>query len=46
MDTDISQLEAPTFTTIDRGPSKTMLNLKWDHMVNLVGKKVPKSEKI
>jgi E3 ubiquitin-protein ligase Hakai len=40
MDTDISQLEAPTFTTLDRGPSKTMMKLKWDHSVNLMGKKV------
>ena len=40
MDTDISQLEAPTFTTIDRGPSQTMIDLTWDHKVNLIGKKV------
>ena len=40
MDTDISQLEAPTFTTLDRGPSQTMINLNWDHNVNLMGKKV------
>merc|ERR1711997_1191858 len=40
MDTDISQLEAPTFTTLDRGPSQTMIDLTWDHKVNLIGKKV------
>lgn len=40
MDVDISKLEAPTFTTLDRGPSKTMMKLKWDHPVNLMGKKV------
>ena len=41
MDTDISQLEAPTFTTLaDRGPSQAMLNLLWNHEANLIGKKV------
>ena len=40
MDTDISQLEAPTFTTMDRGPSQAMTDLPWDHKVNLIGKKV------
>ena len=40
MDTDISQLEAPTFTTLDRGPSQTMIDLTWDHKVNLIGKNV------
>ena len=40
MDTDISQLEAPTFTTLDRGPSQKMMELSWDHKVNLIGKKV------
>ena len=45
MDTDISKLEAPTFTTLDRGPSQTMINLKWDHKLNLIGKKVSISEK-
>ncbi len=41
MDTDISLLEAPTFTTLDnRGPSRPMLDLQWDHKVNLIGKKV------
>ena len=44
MDVDISQLEAPTFTTLDRGPSKTMMKLKWDHPVNLMGKKVRQNE--
>ena len=43
MDTDISQLEAPTFTTLaDRGPSQAMLNLQWHHTANLIGKKVQK----
>ena len=41
MDTDISKLEAPTFTTLDtRGPSQKMMELSWDHRVNLIGKKV------
>jgi len=40
METDISQLEAPTFTTIDRSNPASMLALDWDHKVNLVGKKV------
>ncbi len=42
MDTDISQLEAPTFTTLDRAPSQPMLSLQWDHTANLIGKKVLK----
>lgn len=37
---DISQLEAPTFTTINRGPPEPMLRLKWQHRVNLMGDKV------
>jgi len=40
METDISQMEAPTFTTIDRSNPASMLALDWDHKVNLVGKKV------
>ena len=40
MDTDISTLEAPTFTTLNQGPSQTMMMLRWDHPVNLIGKKV------
>lgn len=40
MEADISQLEAPTFTTITRGPPEPMLRLKWDHKVNLIGEKV------
>ena len=43
MDTDISLLEAPTFTTLDRGPSQPMLNLSWDHTLNLMGKKVKRT---
>lgn len=40
MEADISQLEAPTFTTISRGPPEPMLRLKWKHKVNLIGEKV------
>jgi hypothetical protein len=40
METDISSLEAPTFTTIDRSQPQAMLALDWNHPVNLVGKKV------
>ncbi|XP_055602385.1 E3 ubiquitin-protein ligase Hakai isoform X2 [Uranotaenia lowii] len=40
MEADISQLEAPTFTTISRGPPEPMLRLDWDHKVNLIGEKV------
>lgn len=40
MEADISQLEAPTFTTITRGPPEPMLRLKWDHKVSLIGEKV------
>ena len=40
MEADISLLEAPTFTTINRGPPEPMLRLNWDHRVNLVGEKV------
>uniref|UniRef100_A0A1Q3F1J7 E3 ubiquitin-protein ligase Hakai n=1 Tax=Culex tarsalis TaxID=7177 RepID=A0A1Q3F1J7_CULTA len=40
MEADISQLEAPTFTTITRGPPEPMLRLNWDHKVNLIGEKV------
>lgn len=39
-DADISQLEAPTFTTLTRGPPEPMLRLKWQHRVNLMGDKV------
>lgn len=39
-DCDISSLEAPTFTTLDRGPPAPMLRLSWDHRVNLIGEKV------
>ncbi|XP_064084279.1 E3 ubiquitin-protein ligase Hakai-like isoform X1 [Macrobrachium nipponense] len=39
-DCDISSLEAPTFTTLDRGPPAPMLRLTWDHPVNLIGEKV------
>jgi len=41
MYSDISNLEAPVFSTIDRKPSAHLLKLNWDHQVNLVGKKVP-----
>lgn len=40
MEADISQLEAPIFTTISRGPPEPMTRLKWDHKVNLIGEKV------
>ncbi|KAL0274480.1 UNVERIFIED_CONTAM: hypothetical protein PYX00_006889 [Menopon gallinae] len=40
MEADISQLEAPTFTTISRGPPEAMLRLRWGHPVNLLGEKV------
>jgi len=40
METDISKMEAPTFTTIERNQQAAMLALDWDHQVNLVGKKV------
>ncbi|XP_063216873.1 E3 ubiquitin-protein ligase Hakai-like [Bacillus rossius redtenbacheri] len=40
LEADISQLEAPTFTTINRGPPEPMLRLQWDHHVNLIGDKV------
>lgn len=40
MEADISQLEAPTFTTLSRGPPEPMLRLKWDHKVSLIGEKV------
>lgn len=37
---DISQLQAPTFTTINRGPPEPMLRLDWTLPVNLIGEKV------
>lgn len=40
LEADISQLEAPTFTTINRGPPEPMLRLDWSHKVNLMGEKV------
>lgn len=40
LEADISQLEAPTFTTINRGPPEPMLRLDWSHKVNLIGEKV------
>lgn len=40
LEADISQLEAPTFTTIQRGPPEPMLRLQWDHKVSLQGEKV------
>jgi len=41
MYSDISNLEAPVFSTIDRKPQVHLLKLNWDQQVNLVGKKVP-----
>ncbi|XP_023341004.1 E3 ubiquitin-protein ligase Hakai [Eurytemora carolleeae] len=40
MESDISQLEAPTFSTLERNIPASMQALEWDHQVNLVGKKV------
>lgn len=40
MDTDISTLEAPTFSTLNKGPSQTMMSLRWDHQVNEMGRRV------
>lgn len=40
LEADISQLEAPTFTTINRGPPEPMLRLDWSHKVSLIGEKV------
>lgn len=40
MKADISKLEAPTFTTIQRNIPQLMLRLNWDHKVNLIGEKV------
>lgn len=40
MEADISQLEAPTFTTLSRGPPEPMTRLQWNHPVNLLGEKV------
>lgn len=40
MEADISQLEAPTFTTIQRNIPESMLRLNWNHKVNLLGEKV------
>jgi E3 ubiquitin-protein ligase Hakai len=40
MEADISQLEAPTFTTLQKRPIEPMLRLNWDQKVNLIGEKV------
>nr|CAG4640888.1 EOG090X06V5 [Eulimnadia texana] len=40
LEDDISQLQAPTFTTLNRGPPEPMLRLNWDLPVNLIGQKV------
>lgn len=43
MEEDISKLEAPKFSTIDRGPPEPIHDnnkLKWDYKVNLIGEKV------
>ena len=37
IDTDISTLEAPTFTTLSHGPSHVLQALKWDHPPTLIG---------
>jgi len=41
MFSDISKLEAPSFSTLEKKPPAQVLALNWDHQVNLVGKKVP-----
>ena len=40
LEADISQLQAPTFTTLNRGPPEPMLRLNWSQPVNLIGEKV------
>lgn len=41
MESDISQLEVTTFTTLSsRGPPEPMTKLKWNHKVSLIGEKV------
>lgn len=41
MESDISQLEAPTFTTLPgRSQPEPMTKLKWNHKVSLIGEKV------
>lgn len=40
LDADITQLEAPTFSTINKGPPEPMLRLNWDHKTHLIGEKV------
>lgn len=34
------ELEAPSFTTVQRNVPQVMLRLNWDHKVNLIGEKV------
>lgn len=34
------ELEAPSFTTVQRNVPQVMLRLDWDHKVNLIGEKV------
>ena len=40
LEADISLLQAPTFTTLTRGPPEPMLHLNWNLPVNLIGEKV------
>ncbi|XP_065569289.1 E3 ubiquitin-protein ligase Hakai-like isoform X1 [Artemia franciscana] len=40
LEADITNLQAPTFTTLTRGPLEPITKLKWDHKVNLIGQKV------
>lgn len=40
LEADISLLQAPTFTTLTRGPPEPMLHLNWNLPVNLMGEKV------
>lgn len=34
------ELEAPSFTTVQRNVPQVMLRLNWDHKVNLIGEKI------
>lgn len=40
LEADITQLEAPTFSTLNKGPPEPMLRLRWDHKTHLIGEKV------
>lgn len=40
MEENTSQSEDPSFTSVEQRTTQTILNLNWDHKVNLIGKKV------